>query len=86
MVKLSLLVAIQALFYSSVSAEGPKLPPTSGKFFYVDFDTMDYYGLHTVKVEVSGKTYDLFVSTNQYSIGLISKDCRVSSCDVPKWY
>jgi len=83
MVKISLLIALQALFASSNAAT---LPPKSGKFFYVDFDNMNSYGLHAVSMNVDGSDYDFFMSTNEYSIGLISKKCRPSTCSVPKLY
>lgn len=83
MVQISLLITLQALFSTTKSAT---LPPDTGKFFYVDFDNLEKYGLHAVNVEISDHKYDLFVSTDQYSIGLISNNCRKSSCDVPKKY
>jgi hypothetical protein len=39
-----------------------------------------------VSTQVAGADYSLFVSTNEYSLGLISKDCPDDSCVVPKKY
>jgi len=35
---------------------------------------------------VNDVDYNLFISTNEYSLGLISKDCSKDSCVVPKKY
>ena len=68
------------------STQATEVPPKEGKFFYTDFDQKGTYGLHGVATQVAGIDYNLFVSTNEYSLGLISKDCSDESCVVPKKY
>ena len=68
------------------STNAASLPPKTGKFFYADFDNLNSYGLHAVSMQVDGSDYDFFMSTNEYSIGLISKKCRPVTCSVPKLY
>ena len=68
------------------SASATLDPPTTGKFFYTDFDQIGSYGLHAVSTKVNDVDYNLFISTNEYSLGLISKDCSKDSCVVPKKY
>ena len=57
-------------------------PPTTGKFFYVDFDAFGQWGQHAVNVSVKNKDnsfaeYPLLVSTTEGRLGLISNACKV---------
>ena len=80
MVKVSLIMFLKAL----VSTASGHPPPNTGKFFYTDFNNLQDYGLHAVTMKVDGSDYDFFMSTNEYSIGLISKKCPSYTCVVPR--
>ena len=74
-------------------------PPTTGKFFYVDFDGFGQWGQHAVNVSIKNKDntfteYPLFVSTTERALGMISDVCKdgathgadASSCDIKTPY
>ena len=73
------------------------MPPTDGKYFYMDFKTLDSkvyseaYGMHGAVMNVARKAddktfnkYPLFFSTEETTIGLFSNACTV--CRVPLKY
>ena len=58
-------------------------PPEHGRFFYLDFHEDGSTGLYHVEFDVLGKTYKLFVTTGESSIGLVSDQCSDEMCQVP---
>ena len=65
-------------------------PPTTGKFFYVDFVPIHTYGLHTIKTKVQSKSekegefaseeYNLYITLDEGQFGLFNKECPKDKC------
>jgi hypothetical protein len=63
------------------------LTPSSGNFFYVDFNNGDIYGDFYLNLRIgSNKTkIKCWVTTNEYYTAVVSDDCKVL-CEVEnKW-
>ena len=75
------------------------MPPTTGKFFYVDFEQFQKYGMHTVKAKIPQKTdskeddaaevfktYNLYITLDEGSFGLFNKKCPADNCLIDEPY
>ena len=57
------------------------LPPTDGKFFFMDFRSGNHYGQHYIDFNVEGQAQTLWLSTNQHELSVVSSGCK--ECNVP---
>jgi len=76
-----LIILCNALF----TAVQSQLPPQDGKFFYTDFTEIGVYGMHSASVLISAEqlVYDVFVTTNEQQLGIVTSNCRKYICDTP---
>ena len=67
----------QLLFALVALAVNAVVPPTTGKFFYTDFDMGRSRGMHSMNVIKSDKSqvFTTMVSTNEYYMGLYQTSC-----------
>jgi len=73
---------------SGASAEenktsGLMLPPNDGKFFYADMRAGKYFGQHYIDVSAGDEIQNLWLTSNQHELSMISEDCLAKECDVP---
>ena len=61
-------------------------PPTTGNFFYAEYKSDGFNGLHHTTLYVANQSLNLFMTASEFGIGLISKDCASFSCQVPTKY
>ena len=78
-----LILSCTALFSAVTSQD---LPPQDGKFFYTDFTQVGPYGMHSASLLISDERliYDVFVTTNEQQLGIVTSNCRKYICDTPQ--